>query len=147
MRLFYTFITAVLLLSLSAGCSPKAKARRHLTLGDKYFESGQYSRAEVEYLNVLQRESLNQGALARLGTIYYEQGRTARAYAFLTKASGLATNNMDLHLKIGTILLSAGKAKEAQEQATLVLDRMPTNAEAPVLLADSIRSRTNAGTV
>src|SRR5437899_201852 len=133
-RILSTLIAAVLLLSLSAGCSPKAKARRHLTRGDTYFDSGQYSKAEVEYLNVLQRESLNPRALARLGTIYYEQGRSSRAYSFLAKASELATNNMDLHLKIGTILFSAGKAKEAQEQASLVVDRMPTNAEAPVLL-------------
>src|ERR1043166_7271684 len=41
----------------------------------------------------------------------------------------------------------AGKAKEAQKQASLVLDKMPTNAEAPVLLAESISSRTNADQV
>src|SRR5260221_14567931 len=121
-RILFTVAVTGLLLSLNTGCSAKAKARRHLTRGDRYFDAGQYSKAEVEYLNVLERDSRNAGALARLGTIYYEQGRTVRAYPILARASELATNNMDLHVKIGTILLSAGKAKEAREQASLVLD-------------------------
>src|SRR2546422_10785529 len=107
-RILSTLIAAGLLLTLAAGCSAKARAGRHLKRADKYFDAGHYSRAEVEYLNVLQRESQNARALARLGTIYYEQGRTGRAYAFLAKASELATNDMELHVKMGTILLSAG---------------------------------------
>src|SRR4051794_38208868 len=95
-RLFTTVLAMCLLASLSSGCSKKAKSARHLTRGDAYFDSGQYSKAEVEYLNVLQRDSRNAAAFARLGTIYYEQGRTSRAYPFLVKASELATNNMDL---------------------------------------------------
>src|SRR5207237_366315 len=97
--------------------------------------------------NVLQRDSVNARAIGQLGTIYYEQGRTSRAYLFLAKASELATNNVDLRVKLSTILLSGGKPKEAQEQASFVLNKMPTNTEAPVLLAESVTSRTNANAV
>ncbi len=146
-RLLALLVSAGMLLTLGTGCTAKARARRHLQRGDKYFDAGQYSKAEVEYLNVLQRRSLNARALSRLGTIYFEQGRADRAYAFLAKASQLATNDMDLRVKLGTILLSAGKVKEASGEATLVLDRMPRHPEAPILLADTTASRTNIDAV
>src|SRR6266404_1053244 len=143
MRLFYTFITAVLLLSLSSGCSPKAKARRHLSLGDNYFDAGQYPKAEVEYLNTLRLDSKNSRAMGRLGTIYYEQGGFGRAYGFLARASELQATNLDLQLKMGTIYLILGKTKEAINKANLILGKMPTNAEAPLLLADCAATSTN----
>lgn len=36
------------------GCSPAAKKARHLERANRYFDSGQYDKAEIEYINVLQ---------------------------------------------------------------------------------------------
>lgn len=36
------------------GCSPVAKKARHLERANRYFDSGQYDKAEIEYINVLQ---------------------------------------------------------------------------------------------
>src|SRR5215472_3794843 len=112
--LFFIIIALCALACLSSGCSRKARAARHLARAEKYFEAGQYPRAEVEYLNVLQRDRLNARAFARLGTIYYEQGRI-QAGAFLTRASELATNDLDLRLKLATINLAARKRKESRD--------------------------------
>src|SRR6266567_5780834 len=95
-QILLTVMAAGLLAMLTPGCSAKAKAGRHLSRADKYFDACEYSKAEVEYLNVLQLQSLNARAMARLGTIYYEQGRAARAFPFLDKASELTTNDMEL---------------------------------------------------
>ncbi len=140
-RLLFPLLTAALLTSLTAGCSAKARTARHLQRADNYFAAGQYAKAEIEYLNVLQRDRLNARAFGRLGTIYYEQGRLGHAYAFLTNACALTTNDTELHLKVGTIYLGLGRLKEAREQATLVLAKMPTHAEAPVLLAETATNR------
>jgi tetratricopeptide (TPR) repeat protein len=140
-RLFFIIIALCALVGLSSGCTRKARAARHLARAEKYFEAGQYPRAEVEYLNVIQRDQLNARAFARLGTIYYEQGRFMRANAFLTRASELATNDLDLRVKLATINLAGRKSKEGRDQAAFVLERMPTNAEAPILLAESVTSK------
>src|SRR5438094_475973 len=105
-RILSTLIAAALLLSLAAGCSRKAKSARHLQRADKYFDSGHYAKAEVEYLNTLKLNSTNSRAMGRLGTIYYEQGGFGRAYAFLAKAAELQPTNLDWQLKLGTIYLS-----------------------------------------
>ena len=47
---FLIIAAAGLLVTLMPGCSAKAKAGRHLQRGDKYFDAGDYSKAEVEYL-------------------------------------------------------------------------------------------------
>src|ERR1051326_6210207 len=128
-------------LLLTCGCTVKVKKWRHLQRADKFFAAGQYPKAEVEYLNVAQLDSKNPSAFGRLGIIYYEQGRLSRAYAFLTNACALAPNGVDLRIKLGTLFLSLGRPRQARDVANLVLTKMPTNAEAPILLAESAMSR------
>src|SRR5436309_11685443 len=128
-RILSIMVGAGLLLSLGTGCSRKAKSARHLQRADKYFAAGQYPKAEVEYLNTLQLDSTNSKAIGRLGTIYFEQGRFGRAYAFLSSARQLKPDDLELRVKIATINLSAGRTKEAREEANFVLDKMPGHVE------------------
>src|SRR5438876_12398651 len=100
-RILSIMVGAGLLLSLGTGCSRKAKSARHLQRADTYFAAGQYPKAEVEYLNTLKLNSTNSRAMGRLGTIYYEQGCSGRAYAFLAKAAELQPTNLDWQLKMG----------------------------------------------
>jgi tetratricopeptide (TPR) repeat protein len=142
-RVLLTAITVGVLLALTAGCSAKAKAERHLSRADKYFDAGQYAKAEVEYLVALQQQPTNAHAIARLGTIYYDEGRLGRAFVLLTNACALLPNDPDLRLKVAAVYMAIGKIKEARNQVNFVLDQMPTNAEAPVLLVECAASRTN----
>lgn len=138
-RLAAAAVSVAMLSTLVTGCG-KMRMARHQQRADQYFADGDLSRAEVEYLNVRKFDRTNSHAIARLGIIYYEQGRPAFAYQYLTKAVGLLTNDMDLRIKLGTINLSLGQSKEARDAANLVLDRSPTNSEAPILLAESVAS-------
>src|SRR5262245_415319 len=97
----------LLLLALTSGCSPKAKAARHLKRADKYFDAGEYAKAEVEYLNTLHFSADNPRVIGRLATIYYDQARVRAALDFLTRASELAPTNADYQVKLGTIQLGA----------------------------------------
>src|SRR5215207_2792947 len=143
MRFCYLLLVTALLLLPSSGCSKKATTARHLQRADKFFDAGQYPKAEVEYLNTLKFQGTNSQAVVRLGTIYYEQGRFARAYAFLGKARELRPADTELRMKLASIYLVAGKLKEAREEINSILDENPAHSEAPVLLAESVNSRTN----
>lgn len=140
-QVIITFAAVLLCGAFMTGCSAKARMARHQDRADKYFADGDFSKAEVEYLIALRLDSANAHTISRLGDIYYQQGRFRRAYAYVAKASELVTNDLDLHVKLGTIYLIAHMPKEAKEQAEWVLDRSPTNAEAPDILAESISSK------
>jgi len=129
---------AMLLVVGGAGCSAKAKKAYHLSRANRFYDASQFDRAEVEYLNVLRYDSTNALAFGRLGLIYYEQGRVQRAAYFLGKGSQLATNDLNLRLKLGFIYTSAGQLKPAQDEAIFILGKNPQDDEAPLLLAETV---------
>ncbi|HWD90881.1 MAG TPA: tetratricopeptide repeat protein [Verrucomicrobiae bacterium] len=128
--------------TLFTGCSAKARMARHQRRADTYFAAGDLSKAEVEYLIALRLDRANVHNISRLGEIYYEQGRFRPAYSYIAKAVELTPDDIGMRVKLGTIYLNLHAKKEAAEQAALILDKSPTNAEAPDLLAESISSRT-----
>ena len=119
-KIIYLFLTLGLagaLVIADTGCTAKVKRTYHLQRANRYFDSGEYDKAEVEYMNVLRSDQLNFQAISRLGTIYFDQGRFAQAMPFLFKGSELATNDLDLHLKWGLVCLAFGKSEDARNQA------------------------------
>jgi tetratricopeptide (TPR) repeat protein len=137
-----TLAAVALCATVLAGCSAKARMARHQRRADNYFAAGDYSKAEVEYLIALRLDGANPHNISRLGEIYYEQGRFRPAYGYISKASELTPNDIGLHVKLGTIYLNLHAAKQAAEQAALILDKSPTNGEGPDILAESVTSRT-----
>ncbi|HSU55328.1 MAG TPA: tetratricopeptide repeat protein [Candidatus Dormibacteraeota bacterium] len=143
-------LSLLLALSLTffvTGCSRQAKAARHASRADKYYAAGDFSKAEIEYLISRQLAPPTPNTVSRLATLYYEQGRFSRAFMFLKQAAEMSPTNMDLQVKLGTIYLAAHKMKEARSAATLVLEKRPADAEAPVLLAESISSPKDASEI
>ncbi len=133
---FLTLTMAVLLAVSGTGCTSKARRAYHKHRAEKFYAAGQYDRAEVEYLNVLRSDIGNAEAYARLGQIYYLEGRIQNAAPFLAKASSLATNDLDLRIKLGNVDASFANFKDARIQAEFILSRKPQDDEAPILLAD-----------
>jgi len=125
---------------LNTGCTAKMKKAYHESRADKYYAAGQFDKAEIEYLNVLRNDRESAKAFARLGYIYFEQGRFQTAAPFLIKASSLATNDLDIRMKLGLVYATAGRMKEAQSEANFILDRDPQMAEAPLLLVQTVRA-------
>jgi tetratricopeptide (TPR) repeat protein len=133
-----TLRTAIAILAIiCGGCSKHAKMARHLERADRYYADGDYDKADIEYINVLRLDPRSARAFGRIGIMSLEQGRVARAYRPLIRACELDTNNVEFHEKLGLFYLSAGKVKEARDEANFVLDRQPQNEEAPLLLADA----------
>lgn len=127
-------LAASLLATVNTGCSDKAKLASHLQKASRYFDAGDYAQAELEYMNALRNDHLNATAIGRLGTIYFNQGRLVKAAPFLLKGSQLATNDLDLHLKLGSFYVVAGNLKAAHTEADFVLARRPQDSQAPLLL-------------
>ncbi len=131
------FATLSALALFCCSCSPQAKKASHLKKADGYFASGQYEQSEIEYMNVLQIEPLNPSAISHLALIYADQGRIGQVVPYLLKAKELQPDNLDVRLKLGTMLLSSGNAKGARDEAEFVLNKKPADETAPLLLAEA----------
>ncbi|HEY5040756.1 MAG TPA: hypothetical protein VIK53_02015, partial [Verrucomicrobiae bacterium] len=107
-RCFLTLTTVALLAATGAGCTAKMKSAYHQRRADKFYAAGQYDRAVIEYMNVLRNNNKNAEAFARIAGIYYDQGRYQTAAPFLYRGSLLASNNLDLRLKLGKVYEAAG---------------------------------------
>ena len=140
LRLMVTVAAMAWVASLNTGCTAKMKKAYHESRADKFYAAGQYDRAEIEYLNVLRNDRSNAKAFARLGYIYFDQGRFQTAAPFLVRASDLATNDLDVRMKLGQVYAAAGRMKDARDEAIFILDRNPQMADAPLLLVQSVRA-------
>lgn len=127
------------LFPLLFGCGPK-KARI-LERADRYFKSGEYDKAKIEYLNVLRLDNQNVTAFRQVGIIWSEQGAPLRAAPFLMRARELAPEDAVARIKLGLVFQSVGRSTDARKEAILVLDRQPANADALMLAADSSRTK------
>lgn len=131
-------VVAVMSLAMAAvSCSPTASKARHMEQADRYYDTGEYDKAEVEYITVLNMDSQNSHALSRLGLVYFEQGRLERAMPPLLRSFELDSSNLDVRMKLGLVYFSMGKLEEAQTEAVFVMERRPQDDEAPILLAET----------
>ncbi|MDB6092985.1 MAG: uncharacterized protein JWM32_547 [Verrucomicrobia bacterium] len=136
---FLILVAGLISLAIS-GCSQDAKKNQHLAAADRYFTEGDYDRAEIEYRNVRQIESLNPQAIGQLSIIYFDQGRTSHAIPYLLRSREVQPDNLDLQLKLAQIYQAVGKNQEAQEEAWAILDKRPEDPEAPIVIAGAAAS-------
>lgn len=123
-----------LALLTATGCSRKDRA---LSMADSYYAAGDYTKAEIEYRNVLQSDPVNARASSQLGLIYADQGRNRDGYAYLNKARQLAPENLAVRAKLALYFLALKNTAEARTEAQYILEREPAHPEAPVLYAES----------
>ena len=109
--------------AVAIGCSAESKKARLLTRADSFFNSGDYEKAKIEYLNVLKSDPQNAVAIKRLGTIWYEQGAPLRAAPFLMKTRELLPDDTDSRSKLALVFMSVGEFDEARKEAVAILDR------------------------
>src|SRR5437867_11597741 len=98
-------LLSIAMLLLTAGCSKQARKEHHLKQANRYFDAKDFKKAEIEYLNVLRVDRTNAWVVKRLATIYYDQGKIARAVPFLRGACELEKDNLELRIKLAQIYL------------------------------------------
>lgn len=134
MRKLTHWLLLTVLFAINDGCSRHDKESR-LIKADRYYSAGEYDKAEIEYLNVIQGDLEQAVAMGRLGLIYFEEGRLARSVPYLLKARELQPKNLPVRTKLGWAYLNSGKRKEARGEAIFILDQDSNDAEALLLLA------------
>src|SRR6266568_1445123 len=93
-------LVSALLVGGGAGCTKQMRQARYLAKGDKDFAAERYDVAEIEYLNALRYPTPAPHALARLGIIYYTQGRWVGAMEWLNEAVKLQATNAEARIKL-----------------------------------------------
>lgn len=138
-----TFAAACVCLALLTltGCTKKWKEASHLRKADEYFDADKYDMAEIEYINVLRIDSQDARALGRLGTVYLNEGRPRQAYALLSGAVKVKPENLEAQKNLALVEIEVGKFEDAKASLNVVLDREPSDPDAPLLLVDASRSR------
>ena len=137
----YQVLRSLVLLGLvgffAVGCSKEARKGRYVEKANRYFEAGQYDKAEIEYLNALRLDGKNPVVIRGLATIFYDQGRTVSAFTFLSRAKALAPDDAEIQTKLASILLSGRQTAKAREEALSILTKDPAHPEAIRILAEA----------
>jgi tetratricopeptide (TPR) repeat protein len=133
------FISCFLLLACT-GCTKAIRRERARIRAEHYFKAGDYDKAKIEYIKLLQLDQMNQTAIKQLGTIWLDEGAPLRALVFLKTACDQDPKNADIRAKFASALLAVGEATEARKQALTALRQSPGNTEALFALVDSSRT-------
>jgi tetratricopeptide (TPR) repeat protein len=134
-------VTLTLAVTLTAGCSKEGKKTRLLAEADNYFKAGDYDKAKVSYLNVVQLDPQNALAFERIGGIWLDDWAPIRASAFLAKASELDPNNVQNRVRLARSYAATGRVDDARKEALKVLEQSPANTDALVVLSEEARSK------
>lgn len=138
MRVGQLFLLSVLILLLLLGL---ACTQNRFNRAQEYELAGQNATALQIYEQLLatapaagyKRAEL----LTRIGECLYRMDRMQEAFTSFLKAAEADPDNVVPRLRMGQMLLSAGAADRAREQAEIILRKTPTNTEALALLAGS----------
>lgn len=121
-----------------SGCSRLSSQKAAIKRADAHFAAGDYEKAEIEYKNALQSPgTANIHAISRLGVIYFEQGRMGQAARFLRYAIEQRPDDVEARIKRAQFEMGNNKPSDARQSALVVLEKSPTNAEAPIILAET----------
>ena len=140
-RLLSSVVTLTLAVTLIAGCSKEDKKTRLLAEADNYFKAGDYDKAKVSYLNVVQLDPQNAIAFQRIGEMWLDDWAPIRASAFLAKGSELDQNNVQNRVRLARSYAATGRLDDARKEALKVLEQSPDNGDALVTLSEGARSK------
>src|SRR5437667_10527445 len=115
-KILFRIVTLILAIFLVTACSKEARKARLLSEADSYFKAGNYDKAKLSYLNVLQLDPQNALAFQQLGLIWLEQGDPFRAIPFLLKVRELAPQNIAARAKLALSLKAVGQSAEARKE-------------------------------
>ena len=128
------FVLAIAL----AGCSldPNQKKIKYLASGEKYFRSGQYAAAVVQFRNAVALDPRYEKAHARLAESYLRLGNSEAAYREFLEAVTLDSEDADAQLGLARLLIARGQFDQAQSAAQTVLHSDPKDARAHAILGE-----------
>jgi tetratricopeptide (TPR) repeat protein len=125
---------ALLLLLAACSSNPDKEKRAYLNSGDKYYRSGKYQEAVIQFRNAVQIDPRFSQAHWQLARAYRKLGKSEAAYHELTETVSLEPRNADAQLELAALLLARRQYDEAQAAAQAALKVAPNSARAHAIL-------------
>jgi tetratricopeptide (TPR) repeat protein len=140
-KMFFKIVTLTLVTFLVTACSKEARKARLLSQADSYFKVGNYDKAKVTYLNVIQLDPQNALAFERIGAMWQDDGAPLRAGGFLQRASELDPKNIENRVRLARCYAGSGQLIDGIREALKVLEQVPDNGDALITLTEAARTR------
>src|SRR5690242_14038962 len=117
-----------------SGCmrSPQEKEARYLESGKRLFESKDYARAAIQFMNAAKTMPNDAEPRYQLALVYLAQRQRESAIRSLQTAINLNRNHEQAQLKLAELMIALGdkqKVEEGQQKLQQLLNTMPPNAE------------------
>lgn len=122
------------------GCSKRARLDRHLQRGEAAYRKGDLQTARIEYYNAFRIDPQNSRAISQLGLIMFERSEFQSAGPFLARARELSPTNLNVRIKLGTLMAVSGQVSNAVAEAEFILRQSPGHPEALQMLANFANS-------
>jgi len=136
-RLFSGAASVLLLVTLSSGCTRKAKAAGKLDAAKEYFAKADDAAAEIEFKNVLKLEPGHPQALKGLGLIWVRQGAMLDGGRILSAAKSKLPTDDQIGVNLAVAFIDLGFVADGRKELIEVLERTPAHGEALMLLAET----------
>src|SRR5216117_4105201 len=140
-KILFRTVMIILAIFLVTACSKEARKGRLLGEADNYFKAGDYDKAKVSYLKVIQLQPQNALAFERIGAMWQDDGAPLRAGAFLAKASELDPKNVQNRIRLSRCYVDTGRFADGTKEALKVLEQAPENGDAIIALTEAARSK------
>src|SRR5436190_13704716 len=140
-KLTFRIGTFILAATLIAGCTKESRKARLLGEANGYFKAGDYDKAKLSYLNLLQFDAQNALAFERIGAMWQDAAAPLHAAAFLIKASELDPKNVQNRIRLARCYVAIGRFADGTKEALKVLEQAPDNGDAIVTLTEAARSK------
>jgi tetratricopeptide (TPR) repeat protein len=131
---FLYFILISELLILGSGCVDKEESKqKYYDRGMELFNQGNFTKARLEFKNVLQIDPKDANAYFMFGQIEEKEENWPKAYALFLRATELDPSHVDAQVHLGTIFALAGETEKALAAANAALAVKSNDAAAIVL--------------
>ncbi|MET0049534.1 MAG: tetratricopeptide repeat protein [Candidatus Thiodiazotropha sp.] len=131
-----TLLTAILMVPLLmfSACTDKAESKKsYYDRGMELFEQGNYTKARLEFKNVLQIDPKDADAYYMFGLLEEKEENWQKAFSLYLRATELNPNHVNAQVHLGTIYVLAGDTDKALAAADAALQVDPKHSEALVL--------------
>ncbi len=129
--------TFSLLVAITASACAR-DLRFYETSGDKFYKEQKFSEAVIQYSNALAKDPQNGTVRWKLAEAFMAEGNTKAAFPQFIRAADQLSDQPEVQLKAGNLLLKGGLFKEARERARVVLQKDQQNVPALLLLGNAL---------
>ena len=132
-KLLFSLLICSVLLFGTACSSKEDRKQSYFDRGMELYNQGNYTKARLEFKNVLQIDPKDADAYYMFGLLEEKEENWRKAFSLFFRAVELKPEHQDAQVHLGTIYVLAGETDKALEAAEAVLKTTPDHSQALVL--------------